>query len=213
MSKLNDSRSTKADDQARSSRGSQDRPVTENREISDRDRLDAFRQSFFQSALPDLPKIQGFHICWLTTTNPRDSMQFRARLGYTPVTMDDVPGWDYATLKTGEYAGCIGVNEMVAFKLPNRLYQEYMLEAHHRQPAAEESKLSSVIDTMRNEAAAKGIRAVEIKAESGTASLGKRMPRTPDFVRSDQVQPNAIIPQTEGLFEDGDLVPVEDDPE
>lgn len=208
-----DSRTTKTDDQARESRGSQDRAVTENREITDRERLDAFRQSFFQSALPDLPKIPGYHVCWLTTTNPRDSIPSRMRLGYSPVTLEDVPGWDYSTLKTGEYVGCIGVNEMVAFKLPNRIYQSFMAEAHHHQPAAEEGKLSSVIDAMRGEAQAKGIRAVEIRAESGTASLGKRTPHEPDFVRQDVEQSQPLIKQTspDGLFDGDDLVPVEDD--
>jgi len=137
---MSDQRVKKSEDPGRESRGMQDRVVTQDRKISDTDRLDMFRQSLFQSALPDLPEIPGYHVCWLTTTNPRDSIHSRRSLGYEPVLPEEVPGWDYASLKTGEYAGLIGVNEMVAFKLPMRLYEMYMNEAHHERPNAEEGK-------------------------------------------------------------------------
>jgi hypothetical protein len=99
------------------------------------------------------------------------------RLGFSPVTADDVPGWDYATMKTGDYAGCVGVNEMVAFKLPLTLYESFMKEAHHTQPLYEEEKLSSVIDVIREEAsraAKSGTRGVKLyEQEEGTAELGQ----------------------------------------
>lgn len=89
----------------RENRAMADRAVTEDREISDNERVEMFRQQFFQSALPDLPKLNGWHTCWLTTTNPRDSIQTRLRLGYQPIKPEDVPGWEYATVKTGEWNG------------------------------------------------------------------------------------------------------------
>ena len=115
---MSDERFRKSAGEGRESRAMRDRAVTENREISDEERVEMFRQQFFQSSLPDLPKIPGWHTCWLTTTNPRDSIQMRIRLGYQPVKPEDVPGWEYATLKTGDWVGFIGVNEMLAFKLP-----------------------------------------------------------------------------------------------
>jgi hypothetical protein len=93
-------------------------------------------------------------MCWLTTTNPRDSIQTRIRLGYEPVKPEDVPGWEYATLKTGDWNGFIGVNEMLAFKLPISLYDKYMREAHHDAPMREEEKLTDTADFLENQARA-----------------------------------------------------------
>lgn len=132
----------------REDRAIEDRSVTQNREISDDDRLELYRSQFFQHALPDLPEIPGYHVCWLTTTNPRDSIHMRMRLGYEPVRPADVPGYDSYTMKTGEWAGFIGVNEMLAFKLPLPLYERYMNEAHVYAPHREAQKITSVIDDM-----------------------------------------------------------------
>ena len=71
---MSDERLKKIADPARQSRASQNREVTENREVSDDDRVEMFRHQFFQSALPDLPKIDGYHTCWLTTRH--DSISY-----------------------------------------------------------------------------------------------------------------------------------------
>ena len=77
---MTDERLKKSAGENRNSRAMTDRAVTENREITENERVEMFRQQFFQSSLPDLPKIPGWHMCWLTTTNPRDSVQMRIRL-------------------------------------------------------------------------------------------------------------------------------------
>ena len=151
---MSDERLKKSAAESRSNRAMKDRAVTENRALSDEDRVAMFRQQFFQSSLPDLPKIPGWHMCWLTTTNPRDSIQTRIRLGYEPVKPEDVPGWEYATLKTGDWAGFIGVNEMLAFKLPISLYEKYMKEAHHDAPLREEEKLTDTAEFLEEQAKA-----------------------------------------------------------
>jgi hypothetical protein len=151
---MTDERLKKSAGEGRENRAMEDRAVTENREISDEQRVEMFRQQFFQSSLPDLPTIPGWHMCWLTTTNPRDSIQTRIRLGYEPVKPEDVPGWEYATLKTGDWNGFIGVNEMLAFKLPISLYDKYMREAHHDAPMREEEKLTDTADFLENQARA-----------------------------------------------------------
>ena len=151
---MSDERLKKSAGDNRNSRAMEDRAVTENREISDNERVEMFRQQFFQSSLPDLPKLPGYHVCWLTTTNPRDSIHMRIRLGYEPVKPEDVPGWEYATLKTGDWVGHIGVNEMLAFKLPISLYQMYMKEAHHDAPLREEEKLTDASEFMEQQAKA-----------------------------------------------------------
>lgn len=145
----------------RENRAMADRAVTEDREISDQERVEMFRQQFFQSALPDLPKLNGWHTCWLTTTNPRDSIQTRLRLGYQPIKPEDVPGWEYATVKTGEWNGFIGVNEMLAFKLPLSLYEKFMQEAHHDAPNREEEKLTDTAEFMEQQARASGSKLYE----------------------------------------------------
>lgn len=165
---MSDERLKRTADPARVARDMQERKVQENREISDDERIEMFRQQFFQSALPDLPKLDGYHTCWLTTTNPRDSIQSRIRLGYEPITAADVPGWEYATLKTGEYAGLIGVNEMVAFKLPMRLYQAFMQEAHFHAPNREDEKLVGMTEALREQAERAGGQLIE---GDGMASL------------------------------------------
>ena len=151
-----DGRLKKDDGASRRSRALDDRSVTENRAISDDDRLMMFQQQMHNDVLPDIPEIPGYHVCWLTTTNPSDSIQRRQRLGYEPITAADAPGMDFATLKTGDYAGMVGVNEMLAFKLPMSLYQLYMKEAPHDAPLREEDKLADVADMLREQAARSG---------------------------------------------------------
>lgn len=140
----------------RQSREMEDRQVIENREVTDDDRLEMFRAQLFNDALPDLPNIPGYHMCWLTTTNPRDPIHRRIQLGYEPIKAAEVPGMEFASIKTGEWAGMIGVNEMIAFKLPETLYQRFMQEAHHDAPLREENKLAETAEIMRQQAEGSG---------------------------------------------------------
>ena len=140
----------------RQSREMEDRQVLENREVTDDDRLEMFRAQLFNDALPDLPNIPGYHMCWLTTTNPRDPIHRRIQLGYEPIKASEVPGMEFASIKTGEWSGMIGVNEMIAFKLPETLYQRFMQEAHHDAPLREENKLAETAEIMRQQAEGSG---------------------------------------------------------
>jgi hypothetical protein len=140
----------------RQSREVEDRKVSENRNVTDDDRLEMFRAQLFNDALPDLPDMPGYHVCWLTTTNPRDPIHRRIQLGYEPIKADEVPGMEFASIKTGEWSGLIGVNEMIAFKLPLGLYQRFMQEAHHDAPLREENKLAETAEIMRQQAEGSG---------------------------------------------------------
>ncbi len=146
---------------SRQSRAAEDRPVTENREISEDERLEMFRMNLYNDALPSIPDIPGYHVCWLTTTNKNDTIQMRLRLGYELIRGDDVPGMELVTQKTGEYAGCVAVNEMIAAKLPLSLYYRYMQEAHHDAPLREEDKLAETAEIMREQAERSGSRLLE----------------------------------------------------
>lgn len=165
----------------RTDRHMEDRNVTQDRALSDDERVAEFRQQYFQSALPDIPKIEGYHVCWLTTENPRDPIHKRTHLGYEPIKAHEIPGWDHAAIKTGEWEGCIGVNEMIAFKIPLDLYEQYMYINHHEQPLEQEEGLSSQLRAMEaemNAAAKRGT--VSLELEDGTAALGVA-PEPPPF--------------------------------
>lgn len=168
---MSDERLKKSADEGRRNRVMVDRAITEDRALSDDARVDMFRQQFYQSSLPDLPKIPGWHLCWLTTENPRDSIHVRMRLGYEPVKPEDIPGWEYATLKTGDWEGFIGVNEMLAFKLPMSLYESYMREAHHEAPLREEEKLTDTAEFLEQQAKASNSR---IDRGDGNIAIGER---------------------------------------
>jgi hypothetical protein len=173
-----DDRLKKEQGVARRARAMDDRQVTENRAVTDDERLEMFRMQMHNDALPDLPKLPGFHVCWLTTTNPRDPIHRRMQLGYEPVKPDEVPGLEFATQKTGEYVGFIAVNEMLAFKLPESLYQAFMKEAHYDAPLREENKLAETAEIMREQAERSGSRFTE---GDGNDDLRYNPPRLTEF--------------------------------
>ncbi len=167
------SRAATDDRRATDSREAQDRQVTEDRVLTEADRLEMFRKQLFNDALPDLPQIPGYHLCWLTTTNSRDPIHRRIMLGYEPLKASEIPGFEYASVQTGEWAGCVGVNEMIAFKLPLSLYESFMQEVHHDAPAREEQRLQEVADMLREQAAQHKMQLIE---EEGTRELGRNQP-------------------------------------
>lgn len=173
-----DSRLKRTTAESRADRRSADRGVRENRELSDSERREAYRKALYQTHLPDLPPLKGFHVCWLTTTNPKDSVHARMRLGYELIKASEVPGFEYANVKTGEWAGCIGINEMLAAKLPLHLYEDYMTISHHEQPLEEESAILAEVMKAQEETRA-GIANVQLFG--GTAQLGKGPAPPPSF--------------------------------
>jgi hypothetical protein len=177
-SPLQDSRLKRSTGETRAERAMRDRHVTQDRELTEATRLEAFRKSLFQSALPDLPTQPGWHYCWLTTTNPRDPIHRRLTWGYELLKAAEVPGFESLAMKGGEFAGCVSVNEMIAAKIPDELYQQLMLEVHHYQPLQEEERLKANAELLQQQARDKG---ADILIEEGTAELG-RVPVTPTFV-------------------------------
>lgn len=163
---------------SRRSRGATDRNVTESRTLTDDERLEMFRMNLYNDALPNIPDIPNYHVCWLTTTNKNDTIQQRLRLGYELISGDDVPGMELVTQKTGEYAGCIAVNEMIAAKLPMSLYQRYMQEAHYDAPLREEEKLAETAELMREQAERSGGRLLE---GDGMSEMREYVPRRTEF--------------------------------
>jgi hypothetical protein len=163
-----DQRLSKATVNTRKSKAAQDRAVTEDREQTEVDRLEIFRGSFAQAALPDIPPIPGFHVVWLASNNPRDSLAMRHRMGYTPVVAEDVKGFEFVADKGGPTDGLIRVNEMVAYKLPQSLYNLYMRENHHYRPAMEQTKLTDTATSLKQQAQGRG---ADVDEGDGVAAL------------------------------------------
>jgi hypothetical protein len=169
-----DHRLRKPVDQARLNRSSKDEAREGDRKLSDAERIESFRLAHYQSALPDLPKLDGYHVCWLTTTNPRDPIAKRISWGYEPITADMIPGWDYGSVKTGEWAGMIGVNEMIAFRIPSHLYERYMEEAHNKRPQQQEQIIADAAERLKELAKRNGSSVAE---GDGIAALRANAPR------------------------------------
>jgi hypothetical protein len=127
----------------RESRAMQDskrEPATEEL-ASAQERRRMFRSEWVQESLPKPPAIPGFHLCWLSTTNGYDPIHKRLRMGYEPVKIEDVPGFENYRVKSGEHTGYIACNEMLLYKIPEEIYQEIMAELHHYAPQEEADKI------------------------------------------------------------------------
>lgn len=167
-----------ADEIASEERGFDEREMTEDRDMTEDERLEFFTDSLDQSVLPDLPPMPGYHLIWLSTSNQRDSIAYRKRLGYELITMDMIPAWAGGGLDTGGQDNLVRINEMVAARLPLRLYNAYMKEVHHRKPLSEEEKLKSAVDSIKNQAEQAGTR---VELGDGTAEIVQRARPMPDF--------------------------------
>ena len=114
-----------------------------------RERIDAFRDKWQNSALPDLPKdaIPGFHLCWLSTTNQYDSIDKRLALGYEPVKASELgKGFEsLGKMSSGKFEGCVSCNEMVLFKIPEEIYQEVMRMLHLEDPLEHQRNITASV--------------------------------------------------------------------
>lgn len=127
----------------RETRSSQDlsRAAPEEKFMTAQERRKMWSEEWTQSALPKVPDIPGWHLCWLSTTNGYDSIDKRMRLGYVPVRSDELPGFENYRVKAGEDVGFIACNEMRLYKLPMEMYQDIMVQMHHEMPLEEADKV------------------------------------------------------------------------
>lgn len=169
-----------SDERIAAEREGNEREFAEDREMSEDERLDFFRDSLNQSVLPDLPPMPGFHVFWATTTNARDSIQWRIRIGYRPIRAEESPGWQGVTVMTGDYAGVIAVNEMLAMRIPMSLYDKYMKEVHHYLPLAEQEKIRAQIKRVSDDAQRRGSK---VTAGDGMDELERRVRPAPSFAQ------------------------------
>jgi hypothetical protein len=129
----------------RNDRASEDasRRPPEEKFMSAQERRKMWSDEWTQSALPKTPVIPGWHLCWLSTTNSYDTIDKRMRLGYVPVTADELPGFDSYRVKAGEHVGHVSCNEMLLFKLPMDVYQDVMAQMHYEAPREEVDRILS----------------------------------------------------------------------
>ena len=144
---------------AREIRQTEDREFSEDRALTDDERVEMVRRGYFQTALPDLPEKSGVHRMWLTTTNPRDPVSARLRMGYRLLKLEDLgPGWEQQKATSGEHAGCVTINEMIAAEISMSLYQRYMRELHHVMPRETERGIYGRLEARNEELVSKGSR-------------------------------------------------------
>ncbi len=155
MSAKNDSRLRNQTDAARSAhpaaRADAARVNDEGTELTIEERRKMLQNEFTQEALPNPPKMEGWHLCWLSTTHSYDPIPRRLRLGYELVKQTELPGFDIGKTSSGDYAGYIMCNEMVLAKLPMEIYQMIMEEFHHNQPLREEEAIHAQIQSYSEE--------------------------------------------------------------
>jgi hypothetical protein len=166
----------------REDRGSEDasRSAHEDKFISTQERRKMWSEEWTQSALPKLPEMDGWHFCWLSTTNSYDSIDKRIRLGYVPVKSEELPDYDEYRVKSGEHVGYISCNEMLLFKLPMSVYQEVMLYHHHEKPREEADKIRVQVEQLQGQRDSNGRSLVNVEGE-GIGSFDQQPNKVPVF--------------------------------
>ena len=160
--------------------GEAGRQAPEDKFISAQERRKMWSEEWTQSALPKLPDMDGWHLCWLSTTNSYDSIDKRMRLGYVPVKADEFPGYENYRVKSGEHVGYISCNEMLLFKLPMDIYQEIMTLQHHDKPREEAEKIRVQVENLQGQRDSNGRSLASVEGE-GIGSLDQQPNRTPVF--------------------------------
>lgn len=120
-----------------------ERKNTDGTSLTIEERRRMMRSEWNQEVLPTPPANPGWHYCWLSTTSSADPIYKRVQKGYEPVKVSEIPGFAQYSVTQGEFEGCIACNEMVLFKLPEELYQDYMSYLHHELPNEEETMLKA----------------------------------------------------------------------
>jgi hypothetical protein len=141
-----------------SSHEDQRRPITEARGLSKAEFISKFRDEMYNNVLPAPPQvIDGYHLCWGSTTNQSDTIARRQSLGYELVRTEEMPGLDHIAVTTGSHQGCIGCNEMLLMKLPLELYWAYMHIAHHERPMEHQNKMKQTLQGLKAKAEEDGV--------------------------------------------------------
>ena len=148
---------------------------------TDPERRRIFREKWAQTHLPNLPKKDGWHRCWVSTTHPTDTPARRIALGYRVITIDDLKGAAWApeasSVKDGSAVdGAVRWREMLGMECTEDQYQEYMREFHADQPRDMARDIYAPLQSM----------AEEIRDRGGKIELGDGFADMARFRRQDR---------------------------
>lgn len=135
------------------------------------------RQEWTADVLPTPPAVDGWHFCWLSTTNSSDPIYKRMQKGYRPVKAAELAGFSQTKVTEGEFEGCVSCNEMILFKIEEELYQDIMLYLHHELPMSEEEMLKANASAQLQGEDSEGTKLGEVE---GFDALARRV-RKPHF--------------------------------
>lgn len=123
--------------------------TTDGLELTQDEREQMLRDDALQNQLPNPPRRPGVHWFWASLTNQYTSVTWYMRLGFRPVKFEEMEGWAEANMrgKSGDYAGCVTVNEMLLMRVDETSYQRYMKIVHHDKPMQEQHRMR---DSMRS---------------------------------------------------------------
>ena len=151
-------------------------------EVVRRERLEAFRDKWANTALPDIPAglVPGMHLCWLSTTNQYDSIDKRIALGYEPVKAAELgKGFEnLGKLSSGTFEGCVSCNEMVLFKIPEDIFQEVARMLHLEDPLEHQRNVTANVRSAAE--AGKGGRSI---LEGGMLEMEREANRNASHMR------------------------------
>lgn len=175
---------------SREDRAMNDRAITQRRQLTDGERVELLKRANFQSSLPNLPRIPGYHVCWVSTTHPSDTPQSREQLGYTFIARAEVPEFTYTDQRSGDFPGAVTWREMIGMKIPLSTYQLFMEELHHNEPARAEESIFNEAFQAGEVAAQSAKRGGKMRApvvEVGTEELGQARD-APNFCEDEMLE-------------------------
>lgn len=148
---------------------------------TDPERRRAFRERWAQTHLPNLPKKEGWHRCWVSTNHPTDTPARRIALGYEVIKLEDIRGAGWApeasSIKDGSSVdGAVRWREMIGMQCTEDDFQNFMREFHHDQP------LDMVKDIYGNLEQA----SAEVRERGGRIEIGEGLTEMVRFRRPPQ---------------------------
>lgn len=101
-------------------------------------------------------------------------------MGYEPIQASEMPGGAYESMTGGEFEGAVCEKEMIAFKIPIHLHQQFMIVAHHEQPAEQEMHIKEQARQAAHAFSQQAGTDVSLQEGAGQAGLGQT-PASPTF--------------------------------
>lgn len=161
------------------SQADENRQNTDGTALTLEERKALLRNEWTADILPQINGEPGYHYCWLSTTNSSDPIYRRLQMGYELVPYDQMKQLGVQNVcQSGEFAGCVAVNEMLLARIHEELFQEIMLINHYERPLGEEEllKANAVLPDEDSNGAKIGQ-----SFGDGINNLGRRTNRRPIF--------------------------------